>query len=353
MRAVWALALASFAGCSSAGALDESCLARTAEPMVHGALEETYLGLDETEARAIVQVSGGTKQDSPLCSGVFVNQSWVLTAAHCLVIDDAEVLVRTSGGGSLPAKVVDRVRHPSTDVALLQVVLETGSSPDFEPLAIAGATDDAATRSPTAGEVVAIAGYGLTEHGDARELRFLAEPIVATEAATVRVSGYGANGACAGDSGGPLLVRARDGSVAVLGVLSTGSTSCREEDRYVRVDVIRDWVLGVAGPTGGARSACGKIDRVGRCLYGSAVYCAGTELTGDPCDGGTECGWDRVEGGFRCVEPRTDPCGGVDSVGRCGDSGALRCSAGRLQLEPCSCSESCFVEGATGRPSCR
>jgi hypothetical protein len=224
---------------------------------------------------------------------------------------------------------------------------------------VVGATEGApiAPASPGAtelssGDVVELAGYGVTESGTARQLEFLAESIVALDETDVVVSGFGANGACDGDSGGPLLARDTRGAAVVLGVLASGSPSCREEDRYVRLDVVRTWLETITGPYAADPATCGNIDERGRCLNGRALRCSGTELVSESCASPAHCGWDTQGMAFRCVSPGEDPCEGVDSFGGCRDNTAIRCLDGKLEREPCGCGQTCRVEGRTGEARC-
>ena len=210
---------------------------------------------------------------------------------------------------------------------------------------------DASVGRLTNGSAVEMAGYGQTENGTVGSLRFLVESITEIDDSSITVSGFGATGGCDGDSGGPLLVRRPDGFVEVAGVLSIGSASCNEDDIYVRLDTIRDWIQGVTGPYSPSDRGCGGIDAEGRCLYGSALWCSGGQLSAAACSSGESCGWNPADLGYRCVPSGTDPCQGVDSIGGC-ESGAARwCNRGTLTSEPCGCA-SCGVDGTTGKPSC-
>jgi hypothetical protein len=250
--------------------------------------------------------------------------------------------------------VLASIAHPDVDVALLQVdrsaadATADGGLSGLVPVAVAGAGNP----SPSTGDVIEIAGYGTTEDRTVRSLRLLAEPITAVDATSITVSGFGASGACEGDSGGPLLVRAKDGSAAVLGVLSEGSPTCVGDDTYTRLDSIHDWIESITGPNPSVSRDCGSITEEGRCFYGSAVWCSGAALVAELCSAGKWCGWDRGEWGFRCVEPFADPCGGVDSVGACRSGEALSCAGGILRRQPCTPCDTCRIDGKSGNPMC-
>ena len=92
---------------------------------------------------------------------------------------------------------------------------------------------------------VTLAGLGETEDGSLQGLRFVNEKIVAVGNIEVTVDGIHESGACAGDSGGPLLARGNDGKAGVIGVLDRGSSSCVGRDVYLRVDRLRSWALEV------------------------------------------------------------------------------------------------------------
>ncbi len=333
-------------GCSAPDPTLTSCPAEVAEPLVNAAKGESYLGLAPEHLRAIVQVTTGSDPDAPLCSGVFVAPEWVATAGHCLAIESPQVVLAAVGEALESSEVVEQEAHPSLDVALLRVARPPVTS--FEPMVPLGPED----RAIAVADSVELAGYGRTETGGTRELRFLVETITSVEDTSVVVHGRGASGACEGDSGGPLVVRDAVGAVRVGGVLTSGSWSCLENDRYVRLDGLRDWLDEATGSHTSSFDACGGIDDAGRCLYGSALFCNGGELQAEVCGGAQACGWDPVRSGYRCVAPAADPCAGVDSVGACRDGTAMRCEGGRLKGESCECGQSCRIDGKTGAPLC-
>ena len=74
------------------------------------------------------------------------------------------------------------------------------------------------------------------------ELRFAEEPIAEIGPLEISMDGQGRTGACAGDSGGPLLVADGSGSPRIAGVLSAGSVDCLGVDLYVRSDSFLRWV---------------------------------------------------------------------------------------------------------------
>jgi Trypsin len=348
------LALALFAsacGCAEIGT-DSLCTNSSADTLINGATVESYVGLSAAQIRAIVRIDD-EHPNGPSCSGTLVRRDWVLTARHCLRISSARVrLPAYPELGSTWFSVIGSIGHPEADIALLQ--LDTSMA----EVAMAG-VQPISTTAPGAvalgvGDAVELAGYGLTETGMAGELRFLVEPVVEVGEATLRVSGFGASGACDGDSGGPLLTRASDGSAVVAGVLSRGSASCFGEDVYVRTDTLRSWAEASAGLVPPSPRDCGGISGQGRCFHGAALWCAGTELRGEPCVGGKACGWDTERRAFRCVEPFADPCGGVDGLGVCRGAIASWCNHGARQEERCTfCDGVCGYDGRTGRARCR
>jgi hypothetical protein len=324
--------------------------------LVNGAAQENYLGLANAQINAIVQVVDGARLNGALCSGTFVAPAWVVTSRHCLQIVSPKVVVQ--GQAQTPwaiLPVVASVAHPTEDVALLQVDLAAvdagiadGGVFGVAPMQAGGAS----VRQLSPGDTVEMGGYGITETRATRSLRFLAESIVRVDPAVITVSGFGSSGACEGDSGGPLLVRGPDGSAVVAAVLSIGSATCLEEDTYVRLDSVQEWIRATIGSQAGGERQCGAITEQGRCLFGQALWCSASTLVAHVCTGATKCGWDPNRAGFGCVDPVADPCRGVDSVGACRDNEALRCRAGVLERETCGNCQTCRIDGKAANPYC-
>jgi hypothetical protein len=213
----------------------------------------------------------------------------------------------------------------------------------------------ALTPLPGMGESVEVAGYGLTASHAVRQLNFLVETVVDVSPDMITVDGFGKDGACEGDSGAPLIVRAPSGDPQVVGILSTGDATCVGEDEYVRLDAVGDWLaatLGQAVMSDSEDLQCGQIGSAGRCFSTLAVRCSNGELAAATCMSPQECGWDVSTASFRCVEPQVDPCDGVDDVGACVSGEALRCVEGVLVRQSCGPCGACRVDGQTGSPLC-
>jgi hypothetical protein len=193
------------------------------------------------------------------------------------------------------------------------------------------------------------------ETGYSGTRKFTAEPIYNVWSDMLTIDGEGRHGVCFGDSGGPVMVIAADGTTRTAGVLSHGDSSCVGRDNYTRVDAYRDWVIGLAGapspPMGGG---CGDVDSVGRCMDGRAIWCDDDDtLATELCESGSECGWDAAEPGFRCISG-ADPCEGLDRHGVCDGAVARWCEDGAVRRRDCgACDETCGVVAEVGGVYCQ
>lgn len=94
--------------------------------------------------------------------------------------------------------------------------------------------------------------------------------------------------------------------------------------------------------------------RVERALVSTVVVCAiGAGCKKAAFEQASAQSGDPVPAGFRCVDPRADPCRGIDGVGACDGRTALTCIAGALETTLCNACESCRLDGRTGAPYCK
>ena len=317
---------------------------RVARLIFYGTEEPTYVPLSSGQVQSVVSFGG--------CSGMLITDEWVLTARHCGVRTGDRLCIGVSPTVSdVCFTAAQAVNEPGgDDLTLVRLDAPASSRAAWaEPVPILTEVMD----STWIGETAEAAGFGQQEDGSSGEREFTAEPIAALRGSTVSIDGMGERGVCFGDSGGPLFVIARDGSVRVTGALSGGDESCVGVDNFARVDVHRDWVESYTGPTVVEGATCGSLTAEGRCQSGAAVYCAGEVLARDECGAGTYCGWDPGVAGYRCVAG-TDPCGGVDSIGECDGTVARWCERGELRSRDCgACGEVCANVAAVGGYYCQ
>ncbi len=318
----------------------------------NGTPEPSYLGIGHMQQLAIVRLRPSTDSDSMMCTGTVVAPGLVLTAKHCSV--SAEMSVDFGKDANSPLLSVPiKESHEHPDLDLLLVSFE--QTPETEKLPIRPIRPwQEPLQSTDMGRLAQIAGFGWTEVGDSGHREFLVESITDIDHEMIVVDGLGRSGACAGDSGGPLMLRDEVGEVRVLGVLHDGSNSCLGIDRYTRVDIVRQWMAGFIGDRNECYiDDCGELTRLGRCYENNAVWCTGDELNSYLCSENTHCGWSPVEQGYRCVTDDADSCKGISNWGKCEGRVAVYCEDGVLSSTECSDIEGdCLRSASTGMVGC-
>jgi hypothetical protein len=334
------------AGCSSESAAPPTCTGTVQQPIVNGTSEAPI-----PLSRAQLATVGALENPNGelVCSGLLIDERWVLTAGHC-GRDGARLgLIFRTGDEGTPARVPvsGYFPHPELDAILLELPPSAAvRSLEVELLNFDDDLDDRVVP----GRLLTLTGYGNDEQGTSGARRFVTEPVVEIDATFVTVDGEGARGACNGDSGGPLLDVRPDGAV-VVGLLSEGAASCLGRDRYLRVDRLRAWIESVqllrrANP-------CGDLTWEGICHEGQLpTWCATDHAITQVCGPDELCGWSAEQLGYRCVDEGRDPCRGAGPSGTCDGNVLLECVRGVLQTTDCGeCDRVCRID-ANGRARC-
>jgi len=205
------------------------------------------------------------------CGGSLVDQSYVLTAAHCsvglnpntvrIVCHRHDLDASQASEGAVQRSISRILVHPSynrltlsNDVALWELATPI-TNVEIVPLDADGDYD-------AAGVLATVVGWGATREGGAGSdvLREVDVPIITNTqcnqqyggdiTASMVCAGYpeGGKDSCQGDSGGPLFANKNSNPVQI-GVVSWGQGCARPNYAgvYARVSVLSDWILDIIG----------------------------------------------------------------------------------------------------------
>jgi hypothetical protein len=229
------------------------------------------------------------------CTATLVGCQTVLTAAHCVCLDDpggvdgescqagganlkdpATIRVFAQSGGVFPVTAIDVPEHyefgVAADIALLHlgaavngispaILNETGTPPMGAGAFVVGFGRTAEVSPGDAGVEAGVKRYGNVTIG---ACNFVPESdhLCFTFDAPFGAPGQD-SGTCHGDSGGPLFTAGESGLVQ-SGVASGAPTSCVAPPNHWHADVFveREWIAGAGGADLASKS-CGTLAQVG------------------------------------------------------------------------------------------
>lgn len=181
------------------------------------------------------------------CTGFVVASEWVLTAAHCGAPNEVRYGSPNSSTGT-SVGVAEIHVHPlyastsQPDAQLLRV-----DSPIPGARAPLARPSSLASDGVRPGDRTVVAGFGVSSAGTGAGVARKGTTRIHSVESAMLFDEPDPSSACAGDSGGPLIIE-RFGARQVIGIASFGeSGACNGLGGWVRVSAIREWIDGIAG----------------------------------------------------------------------------------------------------------
>jgi len=223
------------------------CVLPPSEAVDRGIIDGTLTHDHPAVAALLVDEGAG------LCTVTLVDVDAVLTAGHCAALgtpghDDLVLFGESLWGTGETFRVVDKAVHPEYDPdgpAHDLALLFLDGLPSTEPLPLNALEMD----STWEGETVRLVGFGTDDsyYGDTAGWKRMAEGEIHDVYGDKMYHRSDEHGICAGDSGGPALMKL-DGEWTLLGAasyvfpLSGGQDPCGGQGVHMRVDAHLDWL---------------------------------------------------------------------------------------------------------------
>lgn len=275
---VWGSTLAVSLSLMSACGTQEANVGSLAEEELGETSAKIVGGTDANIANFPYQVALMDTSFFQFCGGTILNESWVITANHCVEGETASRLRVGAGSSKLSTirttgqirSVSQIVRFPGytgpergKDVALLKLATPLDlSGPNAK--AIGMVTSAEAATLTAVGTPTVVSGWGTLTSGGSRTPDVLQSVTVNVISQSTLQSQYGSasitadqigaaaagKDSCQGDSGGPLIVNS-GGAKKLAGVVSWGNgcADSRFAGLYARVSSFESWVSQQIGGT--------------------------------------------------------------------------------------------------------
>ena len=360
----------SFAGCGNnegGGILEcgdeRENIDRYTRPVINGnhEFDSNLIQLSTGQVNAIGAVMiEDTNGWENICTGTLVAPDVVLTAAHC-VLDRGSVTPPSSlafglgedvSTGQL-VEVTEVHYHPDydrrtgrNDVAVL--VLKTEAREIIDNVVPIPYDCQAPDAVELMGEWVQTVGYGCIDnlcHEDNTRRMWAKEQIIDVSSFDFTASGYGIQGVCSGDSGGPALRTMQTGEVRIIGTLHAVDYECSNLSWYPTTSDSCDFIDSYA-------AGCRDESETGRCDGDVLVYCHENQVITVDCSlESRQCGAG-PNGKFMCIDVYEPggPCGSLTLQGRCIDDTVIWCENNVIKERRCAdCMQTCgFYSEAVG-----
>jgi len=198
--------------------------------------------------KASVRVVGVDSQQwvKSFCSGVIIGPHTILTAAHCIDGDGLQLRILFGHGIAVTVNdsraniryadiaapedtvltAVSQKRHPELDLAVIVVAEKLESNVTLHSTDI----------NLSENHAIGFSGFGLFNQQLGQYRQGVAN-VVYLEGAYIWIDS-GVDAICLGDSGGGIYKKGQ-----LIGLIVSGSASCKRADRFVLLEPERAWIL--------------------------------------------------------------------------------------------------------------